>query len=132
MAKSPERTTRPAQDDRVPPRKRGNAVTDYLDASEPLERKGFAEAPQAEFTGAPLSGSISDWAEQISQEAERDGQAVEERPSKTKPSKKVPERSASPTRTARGTSMGGAASAKERAAAGLNPVAGLDIALEDA
>ena len=34
-------------------------------------------------------------------------------------------------RTARGTSMGGKASAKERAAAGLNPVAGLDIALED-
>ncbi|THF56043.1 excinuclease ABC subunit UvrB [Ollibium composti] len=132
MAKSPEKTTRPAQDDRMPPRKRGNAVTDYLDASEPLERKGFAEARQAEFTGAPLSGSISDWAEQISREAERDGQVVEERPSKAKPSKKVPERSASPTRTARGTSMGGAASAKERAAAGLNPVAGLDIALEDA
>jgi excinuclease ABC subunit B len=35
-------------------------------------------------------------------------------------------------KTARGTSMGGAASPKERAAAGLNPVAGMDIALEDA
>jgi len=35
-------------------------------------------------------------------------------------------------RTARGTSMGGKASARERAASGLNPVAGLDIALEDA
>ncbi|MEM6762039.1 MAG: DEAD/DEAH box helicase family protein, partial [Pseudomonadota bacterium] len=35
-------------------------------------------------------------------------------------------------RTARGTSMGGKASARERAGAGLNPVAGLDIALEDA
>jgi excinuclease ABC subunit B len=44
----------------------------------------------------------------------------------------VPERSKEATRSARGTSMGGAASAKERAAAGLNPVAGLDISLEDA
>ena len=46
--------------------------------------------------------------------------------------KKIPERSSAPTKTARGTSMGGAASARERAAAGLNPVAGLDIGLEDA
>jgi len=34
-------------------------------------------------------------------------------------------------KTARGTSMGGKATAKERAAAGLSPVPGLDIALED-
>ncbi|TJW76632.1 MAG: excinuclease ABC subunit UvrB, partial [Mesorhizobium sp.] len=51
---------------------------------------------------------------------------------KAKTPKKIPERSSAPGRTARGTSMGGAASAKERAAAGLNPVAGLDISLEDA
>ena len=50
----------------------------------------------------------------------------------TAPPKKIPERSSAPTKTARGTSMGGAASPRERAAAGLNPVAGLDIALEDA
>ena len=36
-----------------------------------------------------------------------------------------------PIKTARGTSMGGRGTAKERAAAGLNPVAGLDVALED-
>ena len=36
-----------------------------------------------------------------------------------------------PFSTARGTSMGGRGTAKERAAAGLNPVPGLDIALED-
>ncbi|WP_421726602.1 excinuclease ABC subunit UvrB [Bauldia sp.] len=42
---------------------------------------------------------------------------------KTKPAK--------PLRTARGTSMGGKGTAKERAAAGLNPVPGLDVALED-
>ncbi|NRP74060.1 UvrABC system protein B [Ensifer psoraleae] len=35
-------------------------------------------------------------------------------------------------KTARGTSMGGSTDPKTRAAAGLNPVAGLDVALEDA
>ncbi|MBL8581014.1 MAG: excinuclease ABC subunit UvrB [Rhizobiaceae bacterium] len=144
-------------------RKRGNPLTDYHDASEPLERKGFGEAPQAEFVGVPLSGSISDWAEQIAREAEQSppstrpqgnhgegvggGTAIHEVNSpapradpvvkgegKTgaKQARRVPERSSAPTRTARGTSMGGAATAKERAAAGLNPVPGLDISLEDA
>ncbi|MBX3598489.1 MAG: excinuclease ABC subunit UvrB [Rhizobiaceae bacterium] len=116
MAKSSE--------DNKAPRKRGSPLTDYSDASEPLH--GFGEAPQADFTGTPLKGPVSGWAEQIAQEAE------EEAKSRKKPAKKVPERSESPTRTSRGTSMGGAASARERAAAGLNPVAGLDIALEDA
>ena len=123
MAKSSDKkTSASAPDDRAQPRKRGNGVTDFVDASEPLHRGGFNEAPQAEFAGAPLSGSISDWAEQISREAEK----------ATPKPKKVPEKSAAPTRTARGTSMGGAATAKERTAAGLNPVAGLDISLEDA
>ena len=155
------------------PRPRGNAVTDYLDASEPLHRGGFEESPQPALSGSPLSGSISDWADEIAREAEKvsrlisplegemspkatEGVASEgtaTAPSATgltppggfaatfpsrgrgasaKPSKRIPERSSAPTKTARGTSMGGAASAKERAAAGLNPVAGLDISLEDA
>src|SRR5690606_27678650 len=81
---------------------------------------GFDEAPQAKFTGTPLSGSIADWAKEIGAEA-------------AKPrAKKIPKRSKEASRSGRGTSMGGAASAKERAAAGLNPVAGLDISLEDA
>ena len=29
---------------------------------------GFGEAPQSELEGTPLSGSISDWAKQISEE----------------------------------------------------------------
>src|SRR5262245_43267146 len=153
------------------PRPRGNAVTDYLDASEPLHRGGFEERPQPELSGSPLSGSVSDWAEQIAGaaeshrisplEGERSPKATEGvatkgsatasvatgvtppgglaatlpsrgRGASAKPSKRIPERSSAPTKTARGTSMGGAASAKERAAAGLNPVAGLDISLEDA
>ncbi|WP_404934678.1 excinuclease ABC subunit UvrB [Nitratireductor sp. L15S-10] len=85
---------------------------------------GFAEAPQPELSGTPLSGSIADWADEIAQEAEKSA--------KPKKPKKPAERSASASKTARGTSMGGAASARERAAAGLMPVAGLDVTLEEA
>ncbi|MBZ9763854.1 excinuclease ABC subunit UvrB [Mesorhizobium sp. CA8] len=120
MARHPDKKT-PSQDGAP---KRRSPLTEFLDAAEPLEPGGFAEAPQAEFSGAPLTGSISDWAGQIEREAEKQPKA--------KAPKKIPERSSAPGRTARGTSMGGAASAKERAAAGLNPVAGLDISLEDA
>ncbi|KAB2692061.1 excinuclease ABC subunit UvrB [Brucella pseudogrignonensis] len=95
------------------------------------ETRGFGEAPQSGFSGAPLSGSISDWAKEIGDEAEKP-QTKAKSPKAAKTPKKVPERSKEATRSARGTSMGGAASAKERAAAGLNPVAGLDISLEDA
>ncbi|RUM96917.1 excinuclease ABC subunit UvrB [Pseudaminobacter arsenicus] len=112
-------------------------------------RGGFEEAPQPELSGTPLAGSISDWAEQISQEAEKPSEARQGRPavapdgasSRSKPrsgdsasakKKKIPERSSAASRTARGTSMGGAASARERAAAGLMPVSGLDVSLEDA
>ena len=126
MAKTPEKKS-PAADGATPYRKRGNPLTDYLDAAVPLERGGFSEAPQPTLSGTPLSGSIADWADEIAREAEK--APVSEKP--VKPKKKVPERSSAPTKTARGTSMGGAATPKERAAAGLNPVAGLDIALED-
>ena len=126
MAKAPERKTSPqAKDDGFGARKRRSPLTDYLDASEPLERGGFAEAPQPGLSGTSLTGSVSEWADQIAREAER-------QPAKPKAARKVPERSSAPTRTARGTSMGGAATARERAAVGLNPVAGLDISLEDA
>ncbi|MDX8433138.1 excinuclease ABC subunit UvrB [Mesorhizobium abyssinicae] len=124
MAKLPDKKTpSQAQDDRGAPKRR-SPLTEFLDAAEPLEPGGFAEAPQADFAGAPLTGSIADWAGQIEREAEKQPKA--------KAPKKIPERSSAPGRTARGTSMGGAASAKERTAAGLNPVAGLDISLEDA
>ncbi|AEK54817.1 MULTISPECIES: excinuclease ABC subunit UvrB [Brucella] len=87
---------------------------------------GFGEAPQAGFSGAPLSGTIADWAKEIGDEA------AKPRAKNPKQPKKIPERSKEASRTGRGTSMGGAASAKERTAAGLNPVAGLDISLEEA
>ncbi|MER8570913.1 excinuclease ABC subunit UvrB [Mesorhizobium sp. M1338] len=134
MARSPDKKTPPtANDDRAAPKRR-SPLTDFLDASEPLHGGSFAEMPQPELSGTPLTGSIADWAEQIEQEAEKEGRLVGKgdggKP--PKPSKKIPERSSSPGRSARGTSMGGAASARERTAAGLNPVAGLDISLEDA
>lgn len=134
MAKSPDKKTPPtANDDRAAPKRR-SPLTDFLDASEPLHRGGFAEMPQPELSGTPLTGSIADWAEQIEQEAEKEGRLVGKGDGgkSPKPSKKIPERSTSPGRSSRGTSMGGAATARERTAAGLNPVAGLDISLEDA
>ncbi len=138
MAKNPDtKTPRTANEARAAQPKRRSPLTDFLDASEPLHKGGFAEAPQAELSGAPLSGSIADWAEQIEREAEIAARPAPARnkdggDKASKPAKKVPERSSSPTRTSRGTSMGGAATARERAAAGLNPVAGLDVSLEEA
>ncbi|WP_256754328.1 excinuclease ABC subunit UvrB [Mesorhizobium sp. Mes31] len=134
MAKSSDKKTPPtANDDRAAPKRR-SPLTDFLDASEPLHRGGFAEMPQADLAGTALAGSIADWAEQIEQEAEKEGRLTGKGDGgkSPKPSKKIPERSSSPGRTARGTSMGGAATARERTAAGLNPVAGLDISLEEA
>src|SRR3954452_15649881 len=111
MAKLPDKKTpSPAGDNGASPPKRRSPLTDFLDASEPLHRGGFAEAPQADFTGTPLSGSIADWAEQIEQEAQKEGRS----PGGAKPpkvAKKIPERSTSPGRSSRGTSMGGAATA---------------------
>ncbi|WP_352712028.1 excinuclease ABC subunit UvrB [Mesorhizobium sp. M0586] len=132
MAKlSDKKTPSTVGDNSASPPKRRSPLTDFLDASEPLHKGGFAEAPQADFTGTPLSGSIADWAEQIEQEAEKEGRSSGgAKPPKV--AKKIPERSTSPGRSSRGTSMGGAATARERTAAGLNPVAGLDISLEDA
>ncbi|MBZ9962326.1 excinuclease ABC subunit UvrB [Mesorhizobium sp. BR1-1-2] len=133
MAKSTEKRTPPTANDDRAAHKRRSPLTDFLDASEPLHKGGFAEMPQPELSGTPLTGSVADWAEQIEQEAEREGrQAGKDGGKSPKPSKKIPERSAAPGRTARGTSMGGAATARERAAAGLNPVAGLDVSLEEA
>ncbi len=96
--------------------------------SDSKKSAGFGEAPQPALTGEPLSGSVSDWAEEISAEAAK---SVAVKPAK-KP-KLPPKRDAKKaSRTARGTSAGAAASAKERTATGLNPVSGLEISLEEA
>ncbi|MEM7693373.1 MAG: excinuclease ABC subunit UvrB [Pseudomonadota bacterium] len=83
-----------------------------------------ANAPRAK--AAPKKGaSIADFAADV----EADAKAAPKASAKKAPRKKA---KSAGERTARGTSMGGKASARERAATGLNPVAGLDIALEDA
>src|SRR5690606_38547557 len=69
---------------------------------------------------------------QVAIDAEQEAARKAEPDVARKPGKKIPERSSAPTRSGRGTSMGGAATPKERAAAGLNPVAGMDVSLEDA
>lgn len=85
--------------------------------------QGFAEGPQMPLEGAPLKGSITDWAEEISKAAE---------PAKKTKKTPAPKAEKDGTRMARGTLIGGKASAKQRAAAGLSPVSGLDISMEDA
>ncbi len=90
-----------------------------------IEKKpsGFEEAPQPAFdSGTPVDvfdpmkiGST--FAKEVEDEA------------KKKPAAK---KKAKPAKSARGTSLGGTHDPKKRAAAGLNPVAGMDVSLEDA
>jgi excinuclease ABC subunit B len=124
--------------------------------------QGFEEAPQAAFEGAPLSGSVADWVKQLEAEAERGsvetqrdiaskagkhrkkveiaarnlttrpplGDDFEGPATAAKKARGKPEISSS--KSSRGTSMGGSNDPRTRAAAGLNPVAGMDVSLEQA
>ncbi len=124
----------------------------------PKNPQGFEETPQAGFEGTPYEGNVSDWLKQI--EAEAEASTVESRrdvASKAGKHRKKVENAArqhaektavaqtkkggakaqradsvSAMKSARGTSMGASSDPKTRAAAGLNPVAGLDISLEEA
>lgn len=114
-----------------------------------IENDGFGEAPQVAFDGVPVdisSSSIADWADEISEDAL--APALPPSPRVKKPTlddmgpgtdKQVPlNKSAKKPKkpktlnTARGTSIGGPATAKERMAGGLNAVSGLDVSLEEA
>ncbi|EJF89175.1 excinuclease ABC subunit B [Bartonella tamiae Th307] len=101
---------------------------------QPHVKSGFSEGPQTPFEAMPLSSSIADWAHTLHSE---ENTPKEEKTAITKSVKKQTKTGAKktktkPIKTARGTSIGEATSAKQRAAAGLNPVAGLDIGLEEA
>jgi excinuclease ABC subunit B len=135
----------------------------------PEQAAGFGEIPQADFDGAEISGSsISDWVNQLEEEAAREQRREETREIRSKAGKhrrKVEQKAAkekqkantskgdrpsAPSRgsasskrdkdkngigdkrTGGGTSIGGTNDPKQRAAAGLNPVAGLDVSLEEA
>jgi excinuclease ABC subunit B len=117
---------------------------------------GFEEAPQSAFEGAPLSGSVSDWVKQLEAEAEASGietqreiaskagkhrkkieiaareeaiKAAAKEKAKTAPKTA---KNTTASKTARGVSIGASSDPKTRAAAGLNPVAGMDVSLEEA
>ncbi|WP_332302521.1 excinuclease ABC subunit UvrB [Rhizobium sp. GR12] len=109
---------------------------------------GFEEAPQSSFEGAPLSGSVADWVKQLEAEAEA-GSVETQREVASKAGKhrkkieiearKEAEKAAAKTaknttasKTSRGVSIGASSDPKTRAAAGLNPVAGMDVSLEEA
>jgi excinuclease ABC subunit B len=130
--------------------------------STPDAASGFGEAPQSSLEGAPLEGSVADWVKQLEAEAEASGvetqreiaskagkhrkkieiaareqalREAEEDAAKAKKAAKTTGKTAKNTtasKTARGVSIGASSDPKTRAAAGLNPVAGLDISLEDA
>ncbi|MBY5519578.1 excinuclease ABC subunit UvrB [Rhizobium leguminosarum] len=103
---------------------------------------GFEEAHQSSFEGAPLSGSVADWVKQLEADAETSGVETQRQiASKAGKHRKKVEIAArtktsdggvSASKSARGTSMGGSTDPKTRAAAGLNPVSGMDTTLEEA
>lgn len=115
---------------------------------------GFEEAPQTAFEGAPLSGSVSDWVKQL--EAEAEASTVEsqrelaskagkhrkkievearkhaEKVALEKAQKSTTAKHTTSQKTSRGVSIGASTDPKTRAAAGLNPIAGMDVSLEEA
>ena len=113
---------------------------------------GFEESPQSSFEGAPLEGNVSDWVRQLEAEAEMSGVETQReiaskagkhrkkieiaaREEAIKAAAKETPKTAKHTtssKSSRGTSMGGSSDPKTRAAAGLNPVAGMDVSLEEA
>ncbi|MFD0915825.1 excinuclease ABC subunit UvrB [Pseudahrensia aquimaris] len=114
-------------------------------AKSPPKPSGFEEAPQAPFEGKALSGEVSSWAEEIAREAEKTSsddvvKALEkqtknetDRPEpKKRPKPKKPKPIIGDKRTGGGTIIGGSNDPMERIAAGLNPVAGMDVSAEEA
>ncbi len=101
------------------------------------DKDGFGEAPQPALGGEPLSGSIASWAEEIAEKVtteETENKAGAKAKAKKPAARRKPASSKAkkPARTARGTSMGDSTNPREKAEGGLNPVAGLDISLEEA
>ncbi|MEN9895574.1 MAG: hypothetical protein RIR97_1426, partial [Pseudomonadota bacterium] len=116
---------------------------------------GFEEAPQAALTGILLSGTVSDWAEELARAAEMEGietaRSLASKAGKHRkrveiaaanalrsPERDVPAKSGkgaskvTASKSARGTSMGGSTDPKTRAAAGLMAVAGMDLSVDEA
>jgi excinuclease ABC subunit B len=130
-------------------------------SSTPKKPSGFEESPQAEFEGVPYAGNVSDWVRELEQAAAKESRKAETRDIRSKAGThrvtverkaqaEVPvdpndairaenikkattgRRDTKNKSTARGTSVGASSDPKTRAAAGLNPIAGLEISLEEA
>ncbi len=116
------------------------------DSKKTSSPSGFEEAPQAQFEGKPLSGDISAWADEIEEESlsdrtraawkEKEAERDVEKKAKAKKAKAAAKKASDPKvgekRTGGGTIIGGSNDVKTRVAAGLNPVSGLDVSVEDA
>ncbi len=125
----------------------------------PKKPSGFEESPQAEFEGVPYSGNVTDWVRELEQQAAKESRKEETREIRSKAGthrvtverkaqaaipvdpndairaaniKKATSNATTSGKTSRGTSIGASSDPKTRAAAGLNPVAGLEISLEEA
>ncbi|TCT39260.1 excinuclease ABC subunit UvrB [Martelella mediterranea] len=112
------------------------------------KKPGFEEAPQAPFQGEPVGDSMSDWLESLEREAEAETvesqrslaskagkhrkKASERKDAEERDTAKTGKSKATAARTSRGVSIGASSDPKTRAAAGLNPVAGVDVSLEEA
>ena len=101
---------------------------------------GFAEKPQPDLEGAPLEGAaLEDWLRLAEEEAAKQARDEEMRQIRSEAGKhrvKVQGKGRSKPdvtekRSSRGI-IGGTSDPRERAAVGLNPVAGVDVSLEDA
>jgi excinuclease ABC subunit B len=126
----------------------------------PKKSGGFDEMPQALYAAEPQSGSVSDWVRELEQQAAKESRKAETRDIRSKAGmhrvtverqtraekpvdpndalraaeiRKTTDKTKSDSkRTSRGTSIGASSDPKTRAAAGLNPIAGLEISLEEA
>ena len=103
-------------------------------SSDPAE-SGFSEGPQAPFEGVPLNGSFSDWLKDVAG-ADMDGvpkAIAAPLPATPAPAgRKRGKVDLATKKSSRGGSIGGSTDPKTRAAGGLNPVAGMQMSLEDA
>ncbi|MCV6547765.1 MAG: excinuclease ABC subunit UvrB [Cohaesibacter sp.] len=91
---------------------------------------GMGEAPQAAFEGAPLSDSIANWAEEIAQSTESTNTQSTNTQSTSTQNK--PAKPATAKRPRKTKTDAKSVTARQKAAGGQNPVAGLDISLEKA
>ncbi|WP_082733889.1 excinuclease ABC subunit UvrB [Pseudovibrio hongkongensis] len=104
---------------------------------------GLGESPQPALSGAPLAGSLSDWAQQIEEEdisalkakAETKKRSdVVVAPMQTDAKNGASAKRSAPKKKSTGAPKknADAPSPRERAGGGLNPIAGLDVSLEEA